>query len=312
MKPELLALTPFYPPTLAALGRDYMLHKLWEARDPQALIAQVAPAIRGVVTTGLRGCTAEQIEGLPKLEVIGCFGTSHGTLPLAAAKARGIVVTNTPDWTVDAVADLAVGLLIAATRRIAEADRYIRAGKWASGPFPMTSDLRGKTCGIMGYGGIGSAVAKRVAAFGMRVCYHGPREKPAVTYPYYADLEAMARAVDCLIVTCPETPATRKSVNARILDALGPQGFFVNVARGGIADERALIDALKNRRIAGAGLEVFWDEPHVPQELLALENVVLAPHMGSSTLEIREHRSATLLVNLRAHFAGAPVPDRLA
>lgn len=312
MKPELLALTPFYAPAIAALERDYVLHKLWEAGDPQALQGKVARNVRGVVTTGLRGCTQEQIDGFPKLEIIGCFGTSHGTLPLAVAKERGIVVTNTPDWTVEAVADLAVGLLIAVMRRIGEADRFIRAGRWASGPFPMSADLRGKTCGIMGYGGIGSAVAMRVAAFGMQVCYHGPREKPAVPHPYFADLEAMARAADCLVVTCPETPATRKSINARILDALGPQGFLVNVARGGIADEKALIDALRNRRIAGAGLEAFWDEPHVPQDLLALENVVLAPHMGSSTREIREHRSATLLANLRAHFAGAPVPDRLA
>jgi len=312
MKPELLALTPFYPPTLAALERDYVLHKLWEARDPQALLAQVAPDVRGMVTTGLKGCKREDIDALPKLEVIGCFGTSHGSLPLATAKERGIVVTNTPDWTVDAVADLAVGLLIAVMRRIGEADRFIRAGKWLAGAFPMSTDLRGKTCGIIGYGGIGSAVAKRVAAFGMSVCYHGPREKPGVAYPYHADLLKMAKASDCLIVTCPETPATRKSVDARILDALGPQGFLVNVARGGIVDQVALIQALKDGRIAGAGLEVFWDEPRVPAELLTMEQVVLAPHIGSSTREIREHRGATLLANLRAHFAGAPVPDRLA
>ena len=312
MKPELLALTPFYKPTLEALDREYVVHKLWEARDPQALLRQVAPMVRGVVTTGLKGCTREQIDALPKLEVIGCFGTSHGSLPLVVAKERGIVMTNTPDWTVDAVADLATGLLIAVMRRIGEADRFIRAGKWPAGAFPMSADLRGKTCGIIGYGGIGSAVAKRVTAFGMSVCYHGPREKPGVSHPYCAELLKMAQACDCLIVTCPETPATRKSVNARILDALGPQGFLVNVARGAIVDERALIDALQNRRIAGAGLEVFWDEPRVPAELISMENVVLTPHSGSSTLEIREHRGATLLANLRAHFAGATVPDRLA
>ena len=312
MKPELLALTPFYPPTLAALERDYVLHKLWEARDPQALLAQVAPDVRGMVTTGLKGCKREDIDALPKLEVIGCFGTSHGSLPLAAARERGIVVTNTPDWTVDAVADLAVGLLIAVMRRIGEADRFIRAGKWSTGAFPMSADLRGKTCGIIGYGGIGSAVAKRVVAFGMSVIYHGPREKPGVMHPYHADLGKMAQAADCLIVTCPETPATRQSVNAQILDALGREGFLVNVARGGIVDQVALIQALKDGRIAGAGLEVFWDEPRVPAALMTMDNVVLAPHIGSSTREIREHRSATLLANLRAHFSGAPVPDRLA
>ena len=312
MKPELLALTPFYQPTLAALERDYVLHKLWEAPEPRALLAQVAPNVRGMVTTGLKGCKREDLDILPKLEVIGCFGTSHGSLPLAAAKERGIVVTNTPDWTVDAVADLAVGLLIAVMRRIGEADRFIRAGKWPAGAFPMSTDLRGKTCGIIGYGGIGSAVAKRVAAFGMSVCYHGPREKPGVAHPFHADLLNIAKASDCLIVTCPETSATRKSVDARILDALGPQGFVVNVARGGIIDQVALIHALKDDRIAGAGLEVFWDEPRVPAALMTMDNVVLAPHIGSSTREIREHRGATLLANLRAHFSGAPVPDRLA
>ncbi len=312
MKPELLALTPFYKPTLEALDRDYVVHKVWETRDPQAMLVQAAPNVRGVVTTGLKGCKREDIDALPKLEVIACFGTSHGSLPLAAAKERGIVVTNTPDWTVDAVADLATGLLIAVMRRIGEADRFIRAGKWPAGAFPMSTDLRGKTCGIIGFGGIGSAVAKRVTAFGMSVCYYGPREKPGVAHPYYPELLTMAQDCDCLIVTCPETPATRNSVDARVLDALGPHGFLVNVARGGIVDEAALIQALTHGRIAGAGLEVFWDEPRVPPALLTMERVVLAPHIGSSTREIREHRGAVLLGNLRAHFGGAPVPDRLA
>jgi lactate dehydrogenase-like 2-hydroxyacid dehydrogenase len=312
MKPELVALTSFYGPALVALERDYVLHKLWEAKDPAAMLNEIAPNVRGLVTTGLKGCKREHLDALPKLEVIACFGTSHGSLPLAAAEERGIVVTNTPDWTVDAVADLAVGLLIAVMRRIGEADRFIRAGKWPAGSFPMSTDLRGKTCGIMGYGGIGSAVATRVTAFGMSVCYHGPREKPGVPHRYYADLGKMAADVECLIVTCPGTPATRKSVDARILAALGENGFLVNVARGGIVDEAALIAALKERHIAGAGLEVFWDEPNVPAALLAMETVVLTPHSGSSTREIREHRSATLVANLRSHFAGEPVPDRLA
>ena len=312
MKPEILALTAFYAPTLAALEREYVVRKLWEARDADAFIKTVAPNVRGVVTTGLVGCARRHIEALPNLEIIACFGTAHGTLDLAAAKERGIIVTNTPDWTVDAVADVAMGLLIAVMRRICEADRFVRAGKWSAGPFPMSADLCGKTCGIIGYGGIGSAVARRVTAFGMSVCYHGPREKPGVAYPYYSDLAPLAQASDCLVVTCPDTPATRKSVDARILDALGPQGFLVNVARGAIVDEAALIQALKDGRIAGAGLEVFWDEPRVPQELTAMEQVVLAPHIGSSTREIREHRGASLLASLRAHFAGAPVPMRLA
>ena len=176
MKREILALKPLYAPTMAALERDYVVHKLWEAPDADAFMKSASAKVRGVVTTGLFGCTRRHIEALPKLEIVACFGVAHGSLDLAAAKERGIIVTNTPDWTAEAVADMAVGLLIAVMRRIGEADRFIRAGKWPAGAFPMSTDLRGKTCGIMGYGGIGSAVAKRVAAFGMSVGYHGPRE----------------------------------------------------------------------------------------------------------------------------------------
>jgi lactate dehydrogenase-like 2-hydroxyacid dehydrogenase len=207
----------------------------------------------------------------------------------------------------ETVADLALGLLIAVMRRICEADRFVRAGKWPAGPFPMGSELRGKTCGIVGLGNIGRGVARRAEAFGMSVCYYGPRQKPDAAYPYYADLEAMARLSDCLVVACPATAATRNLVDGRILDALGPEGFLINVARGAIVDEPALIAALTSRRIAGAGLDVFRDEPRVPAELIAMEHVVIVPHIGSYTREIREERGAKLLANLRAHFAGKPV-----
>jgi lactate dehydrogenase-like 2-hydroxyacid dehydrogenase len=307
VKPEILVLVPIYAPTLAALEREYTVHKLWTARDPDALVKDVSGRVRGAVTTGASGMSSSLVEALPRLEIIGCFGTPRGTVDLAVAKGRGVIVTNTPDSITGDVADLAMGLIVAVMRRIVEADRFVRAGQWPSGLLPPGAGLGGKTCGIIGLGAIGLRIAKRAEAFGMSVCYHGPRRKQGVAYVYHPDLIGLARESDCLVVACPATPETRSLVDARILDALGPDGYLINIARGPIVDEQALIAALREKRIAGAGLDVFWDEPRVPAELAAMEQVVLAPHIGSTTREIREERGAKLLANLRAHFAGQPV-----
>jgi lactate dehydrogenase-like 2-hydroxyacid dehydrogenase len=307
MKAEILVVTPIYAPTLAALEGEFGVHRLWRAPDPEIFINEIADRVRGVVTTGIAGLTRDRMQALPKLEIIACFGTPNGTVDLAVAKDRGVVVTNTPDSIAAPVADLALGLLIAVMRRICASDRFVRAGKWREGPPPMGIHLGGKTCGIVGLGKIGNGIAQRAQGFGMAVCYHGPRRKEGANYLYYPDLEAMAQAADCLVLACPLSAATRGLIDARILDALGPEGFLVNVARGPIVNEGALITALQEKRIAGAGLDVFWDEPEVPSELIAMENVVLQPHMGSSTREIREERGRKVLANLRAHFAGKPV-----
>lgn len=312
MKPEILVLVPIYAPTLAELEREFTVHKLWEAREPDALVKEVAGRVRGVVTSGSSGMSSSLIEALPRLEIIGCFGTPRGTVDIALARQRGIVVTNTPDSITGDVADLALGLMVAAMRGIPQADRFVRAGKWAAGLFPPGTGLGGKTCGIIGLGAIGKAIAMRAEAFGMSVRYHGPRPKQGVAWPYDPDLESLARASDCLVVACPATPETRNLVNARILDALGPDGFLVNIARGSIVDEQALIAALRGGRIAGAGLDVFQDEPRVPAELMGMEQVVMTPHIGSTTREVRESRGAKLLANLRAHFSGKPVLTPLA
>jgi len=309
MKPEILVITPIYAPTLAALEREYVVRKLWAEQDPEAYMKKECGKVRGLVTTGLFGYGRRHIEALPRLEIISCFGNPHGVgaADRAAAAERKLIVTNTPDSITEPVADLALGLLVAVMRGIVRGDRFVRAGKWPAGPFPPGRGLGGKTCGIIGLGAIGKAVARRVEPLGMTVCYYGPRRKTEVAYPYYADLEAMARASDCLVVSCPATPETRNLVNGRVLDALGPQGYLVNVARGSVVDEQALIAALKEKKIAGAGLDVYADEPRVPAELIAMEQVVLTPHIGSTTQEIRDERGAKLLSNLRAHFAGKPV-----
>lgn len=311
MKPEILIVTPIYAPTLAQLERDYFVRKLWAQLNPDEYMRQECREVRGLVTTGLFGYSRRHIESLPRLEIITCFGNPHGVAAehRAAAAMRKVVVTNTPDSITEPVADLALGLLVAVMRGIVHADRFVRAGKWTAGPLSPGRGLGGKHCGIIGLGAIGKAVAKRVEPLGMSVCYHGPRRKTDVAYPYYADLEAMARASDCLIVSCPATPETRNLVNGRVLDALGPQGYLVNVARGSVVDEQALIAALKEKKIAGAGLDVYADEPRVAAELVAMEQVVLTPHIGSTTQEVREARGAKVLSNLRAHFAGNAVPN---
>ncbi len=307
MNTDLLILTPIYEPTMRALEERYRVHKLWEQPDPKTYLAQPHPEIRAAVTSGVAGFRGEQIACLPNLEIVACFGVAHGTLDLKCTRERGIVVTNTPDNSTDTVADLALGLMLSVMRRIGEADRYLRAGAWDKNQFPMATGLTGKTCGLVGLGNIGRAIAKRAEACGMRPVYYGPRRKADVQYPYFEDVEALAGEADCLIVACPERPDTRNLVNARVLKALGEGGFLVNIARGSVVDEGALIAALKEGVIAGAALDVFPDEPRVSPELRAMDNVVLTPHIGTSTNEIRQERSNLVLANLEAHFSGKPV-----
>jgi D-3-phosphoglycerate dehydrogenase len=308
VKPEIVLTAPIYAPVFAQLEQQFTVHRLWQAADPERFLADVCGSARAVVTTGLIGFRAPQIAALPKLELIACFGNPRGTIDLAAAATRGIFVTNTPDRITPAVAELAAGMVVALMRRIVENDRFVRAGRWLEGAGPPGTTLIGKTCGILGFGQIGSGTATRLQAFGMSIGYHGPRRKEDVAYPYFEDVKSLARASDCLIVTCPLKAETRGVVDAAVLEALGPRGFLVNVARGPVVDEKALFQALREKRIAGAALDVFWDEPRVPADLMGMENVVLLPHIGSSTQEIREERANKLMANLRAHFAGQPVP----
>jgi lactate dehydrogenase-like 2-hydroxyacid dehydrogenase len=304
-KTELLLTRSIYRPAVAALEEAYTVHKLWLAPDPARLLREAGPRVRALVTPGITGFTRADLDVLPALEIIALFG-SNTTLDLAPARERGIPVTNTPDSISEGVADLAIGLLISAMRRICECDRFVRSVAWPETPPPVGREVRGKVCGIVGYGRIGAAVAQRAAACGMTVRYQGPRRKP-VDWPYHEDVLSLAQASDCLVVTCPSKPQTRNLIDARVLDALGNEGYLVNVARGAIIDEEALITALAEKRIAGAGLDVYRDEPQVPAALRALDNVVLTPHVGSTTIEIREGRKRMVLENLRRHFAGEPL-----
>ena len=242
-----------------------------------------------------------------KLKLIANYGTGVDHIDLAAAREKGITVTNTPDVLTDDVADLGMAFIIMAPRRIAESERYLRAGKWRQGRMDLGTNLRGKKLGILGLGRVGSALAKRAQAFGLEIGFHDIAPKPDAPYRRYASLRSMAADCDILFVSCQGGPSTRKLVDAAVLNALGPNGFLVNVARGTIVDQQALVAAVRDKRIAGAAIDVFEDEPNAPAELFNAENIVMTPHIASSTTETRRAMADLMLENLRLHFAGQPV-----
>jgi lactate dehydrogenase-like 2-hydroxyacid dehydrogenase len=308
-RPEVLEIVDVHPGTTARLEQDYVLHKLWEAAEPKALIERAAPEVRAVVTNGMVGVKADVIRALPKLEIIGVFGVGVDAVDVAAARERGIRVTNTPDVLTTAVAELGVALLLDVARKVTTNDRFVRTGRWPKeGDPPLSRSLVGKRIGILGLGKIGQALAARLEPFGVEISYHGPSgRKPDLPYAYVDDLLALAREVDCLIATCVGGPATKGVVSREVIEALGPEGWLINVSRGSVVDEPALIEALVSGRLGGAGLDVFANEPEVPNALIELENVVLQPHQGSGTEETRGGMGKLVLDNLAAHFAGRPL-----
>ena len=304
---EILSLGPFYAPAFALMEQEFTVHKLWQAKDPAGLIAEVGARIRGIQAMHANKTDAKLMDALPKLEIISCFGVGVDGVDLEAARKRGLIVTNTPEVLNECVADLALGLTLATIRRISLGDRYVRAGSWLKGPLPFTHSMGGKIMGILGYGRIGKAIAKRAEAFGMRIVYHGRKPQEGVAYKYYASLTEMARDCDVLMVICPGGAATQHIVNAEVLKALGPEGTLINVARGSVVDEQALVKALADGTLGAAGLDVFESEPKVPEALFAMDQVVLQPHVGSATHETRKAMGDLAVDNLRAHFAGKPV-----
>lgn len=308
-RPELLLLRDYPEAMMRALETDYVVHRYFAAENKEAMIAAVADRVRGIVTGSQIATPRSLIERLPKTEIIACFGVGVDPIDVAYAHERGIVVTNTPDVLVADVADMGVTLLLAASRQIVKGDRFVREGRWLSGIMNFTHRVNGKRVGIVGCGRIGGTVARRLEAFDMSIAYHGPSDKQHPRYRYYADLVAMARDVDFLVLTCPGGPATRHIVNESVLKALGPAGILVNIARGSVVDEAALVAALRAGTIRGAGLDVYADEPRAPSALLDLDNVVLSPHQSSATHETRAAMGECTLANLRAYFSGQPVPN---
>jgi lactate dehydrogenase-like 2-hydroxyacid dehydrogenase len=304
---EVLVMGAFYPPKLAELEKQFAAHKLWLEKDRDAYIASVADRITAAATTSAWGMDAATMDRLPNLKVIAHFGVGVDSVDTEAAKARGIAVTNTPDVLTEEVADLTLALLLATVRRIPQGDRYVREGKWLKGAFPLTDTVQGKRLGVIGMGRIGRAIARRAEAFNLRIAYQGPNRKHDLAWPHFADPVALAREVDILVAACPGGEATRGLVSREVIEALGPQGVFVNISRGSVVDEPALIAALEEGRLGAAGLDVFADEPRVPASLVALDNVVLQPHVGSATHPTRAAMGQLVLDNLDAFFAGKPL-----
>ncbi|MDM0087347.1 MULTISPECIES: 2-hydroxyacid dehydrogenase [unclassified Variovorax] len=305
-RPEVLVVAPVMPFLMDALRGAVTVHDRLHLNDPSAFAA-AAPRIRAVVATGESKVPAALIAQLPALEMITVFGVGYDGVDVAAARARGIPVTHTPGVLNDDVADLALGLLISAARRIPQADRFVRGGEWLKGPIPVARKVAGSRLGVVGMGRIGQAIAQRALAFRMDVAYTARSPRENLPYTYHPDAASLAAAVDFLVVITPGGAATRGLIDAKVLQALGPQGYLVNVARGSVVDQPALIAALQAGTIAGAALDVFADEPHVPAELLAMDNVVLTPHIGSGTRQTREAMAQLTFDNLRAHFAGEPL-----
>lgn len=308
MKPEVLLVGPMMPHHMEALDKAYVVYRYWEAQDKLGFLSQIGANVRAIATNGSQGAPAEMMAALPRLEVISVNGVGVDKVDLAQARARGIPIGVTLNVLTDDVADLAVGLLLDVSRRISYYDRFVREGRWAGGgELGLTRKASGKKVGILGLGRIGKAVAKRLAAFDMQISYTDLQADATLPYRFVPDLIQLASDNDYLVVTAAGGEGTRKLVGKAVLKALGPEGFLINVARGSVVDEEALVEALQNRTIAGAGLDVFADEPRPLGALLSMNNVVLQPHMASATIETRSAMGDLVLGNLEAHFAGRPL-----
>jgi hydroxypyruvate reductase len=305
-KPEILTVAKLWPPYLEELQKTYVVHDRTHELDA-ATFAQIAPRIKAIAGGGESQVTRALMAQLPALEMISVFGVGYDRYDVAAARERGIPITNTPDVLTDDVADMGISLMLAVARTIPQADKYVREGKWPSGPMPLARKVTGARLGIVGLGRIGSAIARRAAGFDMSIAYTSRNKVAASPYPYYPTPAALAAEVDFLMVITPGGAGTKGLINAEVLHALGSKGYLINVARGSVVDESALITALQNNVIAGAALDVFENEPHVPAALCGMSNVVLAPHVASATWQTRRAMADLAFGNLQAHFAGNPL-----
>ena len=303
---DIIVTAPLPPFLHDPLQADYRCHDYVQAADKPAFLAACGAIVRGLVQGGGTVTPTTLLDALPKLEIISVFGVGYDGVPVDYCRKRGIKVTNTPDVLTDDVADVAVGLVLMTGRGFVRANRFVHAGEWQKRSAELTTKLAGRTAGILGLGRIGKAIAQRLSAMGMQIAYTG-RKPQSVPYRFVADLKGLAAASDFLVVACPGGAATKNIVNVEVLAALGKKGTLVNIARGSIVDEPALVKALQDGVIKAAGLDVFADEPNIPAPLLGMENVVLLPHVGSATKETRKAMADLCKANLDAWAAGKPV-----
>ena len=302
-KPDVLVLGPEKPTIVDGLSPRFTLHKANDVNTVHALVPALAPRLRAIAVSviGPFGRVDEALMSrLPKLEIVSTFGVGYDHIDAAWAGQHGIIATHTPDVLNEEVADTAMGLLLCTVRQLPQADRFLRSGAWVKKEFRNTQTLRDRTVGIVGLGRIGKSVARRLDASDVPVAYHGRNRQPDVAYRYYPDLVEMARAVDVLLVITPGGAGTKHLINAQVLEALGPDGILINVARGSVVDEAALVEALQKKKIYAAGLDVFEDEPRVPQALIDMEQVVLLPHVGSASVHTRRAMDQLVVDNLLA------------
>ena len=289
---------PMPPLVIAGIEQHLPLIKLWVFDDREAALNARAPEIRALATAGHMPTDGALMSRLPRLEIVSNFGVGYDHVDAAWAGRHGIMVTNTPGVLDEEVADTALALVLNAVRQLPAAERHLRAGRWPKGNFPLTPTLRGRTIGILGLGRIGKAIAVRAQAFGLVVVYHNRRPQPDVPFVFYPTLIGLAEACDILVVVTPGGAATRNLVDREVLRALGPDGILINVARGTVVDEGALVEALQTGAILGAGLDVFADEPHVPSALTDMDHVVLLPHVGSASQHTRDAMGQLVVDNL--------------
>jgi lactate dehydrogenase-like 2-hydroxyacid dehydrogenase len=313
MKPDILYFGHFPDATVAELHRRYNVHHFFNRPQPEEIPDDLAARVRGVATEANRGITRAIVDRLPNLEAVSVFGVGLDMVDVKAIHERGIPLGNTPDIIGPEVADLAIGMMLASARQIIFADHYARSGQWAAkGPIPLGRSVANKTCGVIGLGGIGRAIADRAVAFRMRVLYNATREKTDVPYTYVGDVVELARQSDYLMVACKGGPETRHLVSRAVIDALGPQGTLINVARGSVVDEEALIDALANKRLGWAALDVFEKEPDFDKRLLDFPNVIVQPHHGTAAIETRIAMGQLMLDNLAAGLEKRPLKTPVA
>ncbi len=304
-KPDVLVVVPTRPAQMKILEETYTLHRYDEADDRDAMLDDVGSQIRAVVTMGFRDFTREMLEKMPNLEIVGVGSVGYDAIDVESCQAQNVSVTNTPDVLTSDVADLAMALTFDTLRGLSRGERYVREGRWRDeGQMELTTTVTAKKMGIIGYGRIGKAIAVRAEAFEMTVSYHGRRKQMDVSAPYYDDPVALARDCDVLMLACPGGDKTRNLVSREVLEALGPDGYLVNISRGSVVDEPVLLEFLQQQKIAGAALDVFFNEPKIDESFFTLDNVVLQPHCASATVETRGAMSQLVVDNLAAHFAG--------
>ena len=305
-KPDILVVAKLWPVLMEMLQSEFTVHDRIHESDPVAFAA-IAPNIRGISGGGESRVNAELLSKLPALEMISVFGVGYDGYDVPAVKARGVKMSNTPDVLSDDVADMGMALMLSVARRVPQNDAYLRAGKWLNAPAPLARKMSGARLGIVGLGRIGQAIAKRAEGFGMSIAYTTRTQRQDVAYRYFPSATALAAEVDFLMVITPGGAGTKGLINAEVLAALGKKGYLINVARGSVVDEAALVKALQDGVIAGAGLDVFEAEPKVPQALIDMDNVVLSPHAASATWQTRKAMADLAFGNLKAHFSGRPL-----